>query len=97
MSVELLEKDRHRQRRRCKSSQNGAIRWWTLVHPARGDRHRLQGVWIATCSYPHRQALQADLQQSDAYNPSIEKSKKMIRDMGNVELFELCETIPKVQ
>ena len=22
---------------------------------------------------------------------------KMIRDMGNVELFELCETIPKVQ
>ena len=21
----------------------------------------------------------------------------MIRDMGNVELFELCETIPKVQ
>ena len=26
-----------------------------------------------------------------------EKSKKMIRDMGNVELFELCETISKVQ
>ena len=26
-----------------------------------------------------------------------EKSKKMIKDMGNVELFELCETIPKVQ
>ena len=24
-------------------------------------------------------------------------SQKMIRDMGNVELFELCETIPKVQ
>ena len=48
-------------------------------------------------SHPHRQALQADLQQSDAYNPFSEKSKKMIRDMGNVELFELCETIPKVQ
>ena len=31
------------------------------------------------------------------YNPFSEKSKKMIRDMGNVELFELCETIPKVQ
>ena len=27
----------------------------------------------------------------------VEKSKKMIRDMGNVELFELCETILKVQ
>ena len=48
-------------------------------------------------SHPHRQALQADLQQSNAYNPFSEKSKKMIRDMGNVELFELCETIPKVQ
>ena len=41
--------------------------------------------------------LQADLQQNNAYNPLSEKSKKMIRDMGNVELFELCETIPKVQ
>ena len=48
-------------------------------------------------SHPHRQALQADLQQSNAYNPFSEKLKKMIRDMGNVELFELCETIPKVQ
>ena len=48
-------------------------------------------------SHLHRQALQADLQQSNAYNPFGEKSKKMIRDMGNVELFELCETIPKVQ
>ena len=46
-------------------------------------------------SYLHRQALQADLQQSNACNPLSEKSKKMIRDMGNVELFELCETIPK--
>ena len=27
----------------------------------------------------------------------VKKSKKMIQDMGNVELFELCETIPKVQ
>ena len=48
-------------------------------------------------NHPHRQALQADLQQNNAYNPFSEKSKVMIRDMGNVELFELCETIPKVQ
>ena len=48
-------------------------------------------------SHPHRQDLQADLQQSNAYNPFSEKSKKMIQDMGNVELFESCETIPKVQ
>ena len=48
-------------------------------------------------SRPHRQDFQADLQQSTAHNPFSEKSKKMIRDMGNVELFQLCETIPKVQ
>ena len=38
-------------------------------------------------SHLHRQALQADQQQSNTYNPFSEKSKKMVRDMGNVELF----------
>ena len=45
-------------------------------------------------NHPHRQDLQADLQQNNAYNPFSEKSKKMIMDMGKVALFELCETIP---
>ena len=48
-------------------------------------------------NHPHRQALQDDLQQNNACNPFSEKSKKIIKDMGNVELFELCETIPTVQ
>ena len=48
-------------------------------------------------SHPHRQALQADLQQNNVYNPFSDGSKEMIRELGNVELFELCETIPKVQ
>ena len=48
-------------------------------------------------NHPHRQDLQADLQQNNAYNPFSEKSKKMIKDMGNVELFELFETEPKTQ
>ena len=48
-------------------------------------------------SHPHRRTLQADLQQNNAYNPFSDESKAMIREMGNVELFELCETIPKVQ
>ena len=43
----------------------------------------------------HRQDLQADLQQNHAYNPYSEKSKKMITDMGNVELLELFETDSK--
>ena len=48
-------------------------------------------------NHPHRQSLQRDLQQNNAYNPFSEKSKKMIKDMGNVELFELFETDPKTQ
>ena len=48
-------------------------------------------------SHPHREALQADLQQNNAYNPFSDESEAMIREMGNVELFELCETILKVQ
>ena len=48
-------------------------------------------------SHPHRGALQADLQQNNVYNPFSDDSEAMIREMGNVELFELCETIPKVQ
>ena len=43
-------------------------------------------------SHPHREALQADLQQNGVYNPFSNNSKAMIREMGNVELFELCET-----
>ena len=48
-------------------------------------------------SHPHREALQADLQQNNVYNPFSNNSKEMIRELGNVESFELCETIPKVQ
>ena len=48
-------------------------------------------------NHPHRQDLQADLHQNNAYNPFSEKSNKMIRDMGNVEPFELCEINPKVR
>ena len=48
-------------------------------------------------SHPHREALQADLQQKNVHNTLSDESKAMIREMGNVELFELCETFLKVQ
>ena len=48
-------------------------------------------------SHPRREALQADLQKNNVYNPFSDDSKVMIRETGNVELFELCETIPTVQ
>ena len=48
-------------------------------------------------NHPHRRAFQADLQQNSVYNPFSDDSKAIIREMSNVELFELCETLPKVQ
>ena len=48
-------------------------------------------------NHPHRHFLQRDLQQNKAYNPFSAKSKRMIQDVGNVELFELFETDSKTQ
>ena len=48
-------------------------------------------------NHPHRAAPQADLQQNNAHNPLSKNSKEMIRELGNVELFELRETTLKVQ
>ena len=61
------------------------------------ENYRVRELVKQIENHPHRQALQHDLQQNHAYNPFSEKSKKMIKDMGNVELFELFETDPKTQ
>ena len=44
-------------------------------------------------NHPHRHALQRDPQQTEAYNPFSTTTKRMIQDVGNVELFELFETV----
>ena len=61
------------------------------------ENFRVQELVKKIENHPHREALQADLQQNNVYNPFSNNSKEMIRELGNVELFELCETIPKVQ
>ena len=48
-------------------------------------------------NHPHREALHVDLQQNNVYNPFSKDSKEMICELGELELFELCETTPKVQ
>ena len=48
-------------------------------------------------NHPDRHALQQDLRQNQAYNPLSPESKKMIQDVGNIELCELLETEPKTQ
>ena len=48
-------------------------------------------------NHPDRHALQQDLRQNQAYNPFSPESKKMIQDVGNIELFELLETDSQTQ
>ena len=52
---------------------------------------------ILSSCFSSSSSYQADLQQKNVYNPFSNMSKAMIRELGNLELFELCETIPKVQ
>ena len=46
-------------------------------------------------SHPHREALQADLQQNNAYSPFSDESKAMIREMGNVEFIRVMRNDSK--
>ena len=59
------------------------------------ENFRVQALVKKIESHPHREAFQADLQQKNVYNPFSDNSKEMIRELGNVELFELCETYQK--
>ena len=61
------------------------------------ENFRVQELVKKIENHPHREAFQADLQQNNVYNPFSKNSKGMIRELGNVELFELCESTPKVQ
>ena len=47
--------------------------------------------------HPNLEALKADLEKDQAFNPFSEKSKDMIRSMENTEYFEMCEITSKVQ
>ena len=51
------------------------------------ENYRVRELVKQIENHLHRQAFQQDLQQNNAYNSFSEKSKKMIKDMGNVELF----------
>ena len=41
--------------------------------------------------------LMADSDKNHKFNPFSEKSKELIRSMGNTEYFEMCEITSKVQ
>ena len=61
------------------------------------ENSRVRELVMKIENHPHRHAFQRDQQQNQAYNPFNTTTKKMIQDVGNVELFELFETDPKTQ
>ena len=44
-------------------------------------------------THPNKEAMQADLKQNRAFNPFSEQSKELICIMGNMEHFEICNTV----
>ena len=61
------------------------------------EKYRVRELVKKIENHPHRHAPQRDLQQNKAYHPFSTTTKKMIQDVGNVELFELFETDPKTE
>ena len=60
-----------------------------LLHSVvkQADSSRVRELVKKIENHPDRHALQRDLQQNEAYNPVSATAKKMIKDVGNVELF----------
>ena len=48
-------------------------------------------------SHPNKESFLQDLNQTEMINMFSEKSQKLIADMNNAEIFELCETSSKNQ
>ena len=48
-------------------------------------------------NHPNKEFFLQDLNKTEEINTFSEKSKKLITDMGNTEIFELCETSSKKQ
>ena len=48
-------------------------------------------------THPNREASKADQEKDQAFSPFSEKSKDMIRSVGNMEYSEMCEITSKVQ
>ena len=48
-------------------------------------------------NHPNKESFLQDLNKTEKIHTFSEKSKKLITDMGNTEIFELCETASKKQ
>ena len=48
-------------------------------------------------THPNRESPMTDLDKNQKFNPFSEKSKELIRSMGNTEYFEMCEITSKIQ
>ena len=48
-------------------------------------------------NHSHKQSFLQDLKMTEKIDSFSEKSKKLITDMGNTEIFELCATSSETQ
>ena len=83
-----IEEDQTRTERPVKVEEHDIdFRVPGLSHAVVQEREhlRVQELVKKIESHPHREALQADLQQNNVYNPFSNNSKAMIRELGCVE------------
>ena len=106
MPIKSVEKDQTRTVRPVSGQESTKVEELDIDFRVPGLSHvvvkeaehfRVQELVKKNESHPHREALQADLQQDNVDKPFSSVSKAMIRELGDVELFELCGTFPKVQ
>ena len=106
MPVKVEEEDQKRTERLASGQESTKVEEPDIDFRVPGLSHsvvkeaehlRVQKLVKKIESHPHGETLPADLQENNVYNPFSNNSKAMIRELGKVELFELCETIPKVQ
>ena len=100
MHSDLYSDDLDSMTNNLRDSANGSlVTYDEILHNTfvkEAENFRVRELVQKIENHPHREALHADLQQNNVYNPFSKNSKAMIRKLGNVELFELCETRPKV-
>ena len=59
------------------------------------EHFRVQELVKKIESHPHREALQADLQQNNLYNPFSNNSKAMIRELGQCRVIRVVRNYTK--
>ena len=97
-NVEVVHKDEEiDQEGTERPFQDSRIHGMSHSEVQEAEQNRVHELIYKIESRPHQGDLPEDLKQTKVFNPFSENSKTLIRETGNVEYFELCESDSQVQ